>query len=457
VKELVFAALLAGCFDSASHDCGNGTVCPPALSCQVGGGCYDPQQCQAGDGAPCGANGTCEGGACVGAVCGDGVIERGETCDDGNFLSHDGCSSRCEQEAPECVTAGVAMSNQCFGGTGLLFVEEARGRVVVVRPASGTDCGTFAVEQNALTPIAPFPGPSRTNSAVASDRAHGRTVMFGGTNFIGPSGYADTWLWDGTAWTQASPSRSPPARDSHAMAGLGDGHIVMFGGESATAMLGDTWTWDGVTWKSEAPATSPLPRYLHAMAYDPIRGVAVLQGGVESGGGSPSGETWTWDGTAWSLVTGATLPRDEAAIAFDAARGRLVAVGGAPNHPPAEELDGATWHELSSASCAEFAVTAGMLLTSAYDPLGRRLLVLDDSAGQLWQVRWDVPNELEESCVAGEDADGDGLAGCADPDCWGYCTPFCPPGAPCDPSLPHCGDGQCNADLEQAACPQDCP
>ncbi len=36
----------------------------------------------------------------VGAVCGNGVIEGGETCDDGNTVSGDGCSSTCQTEVP---------------------------------------------------------------------------------------------------------------------------------------------------------------------------------------------------------------------------------------------------------------------------------------------------------------------------------------------------------------------
>ena len=37
----------------------------------------------------------------VGAVCGNGIIETGETCDDGNTVSGDGCSSTCQTEAEE--------------------------------------------------------------------------------------------------------------------------------------------------------------------------------------------------------------------------------------------------------------------------------------------------------------------------------------------------------------------
>jgi hypothetical protein len=36
-----------------------------------------------------------------------------------------------------------------------------------------------------------------------------------------------------------------------------------------------------------------------------------------------------------------------------------------------------------------------------------------------------------ETCGPSDDADGDGLAGCADPDCFVQCTPACPPYATC--------------------------
>ena len=39
--------------------------------------------------------------------CGNGVIEPGETCDDGNTTSGDGCSATCQIEGP-CGTLSVA-------------------------------------------------------------------------------------------------------------------------------------------------------------------------------------------------------------------------------------------------------------------------------------------------------------------------------------------------------------
>ena len=39
-------------------------------------------------------------GGATAPVCGNGVIESGETCDDGNIVSGDGCSSTCQTETP---------------------------------------------------------------------------------------------------------------------------------------------------------------------------------------------------------------------------------------------------------------------------------------------------------------------------------------------------------------------
>lgn len=41
-----------------------------------------------------------QAGGSLGAVCGNGVIESGEQCDDGNISAGDGCSATCEAESP---------------------------------------------------------------------------------------------------------------------------------------------------------------------------------------------------------------------------------------------------------------------------------------------------------------------------------------------------------------------
>jgi hypothetical protein len=97
----------------------------------------------------------------------------------------------------------------------------------------------------------------------------------------------------------------------------------------------------------------------------------------------------------------------------------------------------------------------------AYDAARGRVILFGGWDGSLlgdtWLTQYRSRTSPDESCRFGRDTDGDGLIGCDDPDCWAYCTPSCPPGAPCDPTAPHCGDGVCNQHLETyRLCPQDC-
>jgi cysteine-rich repeat protein len=52
------------------------------------------------------------GGALGGAVCGNGVIEAGEECDDGNNSSGDGCSASCQSEA--ALSLDIIGSEACY-------------------------------------------------------------------------------------------------------------------------------------------------------------------------------------------------------------------------------------------------------------------------------------------------------------------------------------------------------
>src|SRR5690606_3165748 len=49
---------------------------------------------------------TCEAGQIQPVVCGDGVVDMSEQCDDGNKADDDGCTSDCEPEMvePMCTT-----------------------------------------------------------------------------------------------------------------------------------------------------------------------------------------------------------------------------------------------------------------------------------------------------------------------------------------------------------------
>ena len=69
------------------------------------------------------------------------------------------------------------------------------------------------------------------------------------------------------------------------------GQVVLFGGYGNISEYGDTWVWDGTNWTQKSPAISPSLRESHAMAYDAARGQVVLFGGV---GSHVDNETWVW-------------------------------------------------------------------------------------------------------------------------------------------------------------------
>lgn len=52
------------------------------------------------------------------AICGNGVLEAGEACDDGNMTPGDGCNSRCDLESGACGNAVVEAGEDCDDGNG---------------------------------------------------------------------------------------------------------------------------------------------------------------------------------------------------------------------------------------------------------------------------------------------------------------------------------------------------
>jgi hypothetical protein len=126
---------------------------------------------------------------------------------------------------------------------------------------------------------------------MAYDVARERTVLFGGW---GPgSNYPpDTCEWDGSNWTQETPAVRPPLRAGHAMAyDVARQRTVVFGGNPPFSLsnLSDTWEWDGSYWTQVTPSVSPPEHCMHAMAYDFARQRVVLFGGAA---GEASDDTW---------------------------------------------------------------------------------------------------------------------------------------------------------------------
>jgi hypothetical protein len=168
--------------------------------------------------------------------------------------------------------------------------------------------------------------PARRSHALAYDLGRQRVVLFGG---LDAALLSDTWEWDGSTWTQRAPAASPPARYAHALAhDLLRQRTVLFGGWSGASRLADTWEWDGSTWTQRTPAASPAARSWHSMVYDVQRQRVVLFGGERADFGGEN-DVWEWDGSNWTQRSvPSPPPRRAAGLAYDSFRGRTVLFGG---------------------------------------------------------------------------------------------------------------------------------
>jgi N-acetylneuraminic acid mutarotase len=240
---------------------------------------------------------------------------------------------------------------------GVIAYDAARGQVVLFggSPSHGNPAtsDTWVWDGSVWTQKSPATSPpARSTPGMVYDAARSEIVLFGGG-----TGFTDTWVWNGSIWAQRFPGTSPPPRSTGPKMTYDAtrGEVVLFGGQSLFGdMLGDTWVWDGVNWTQRLPATSPSPRDSHAMAYDAARGEVVLFGGFPGGRGvAPLQDTWVWDGTNWTQRLPATSPqpRLDHRMAYDAARGEVVLFGGsdiAQSLLDTWTWDGSSWTQRSS-------------------------------------------------------------------------------------------------------------
>ena len=103
-------------------------------------------------------------------------------------------------------------------------------------------------------------------------------------------------------------------------------NVVLFGGVGNVGgnVVGNTWIWDGAAW-TQSSATGPSPR--HDSAFAPLNRALVLLGGQDALE-NVLDDTWTWNGAAWTQlnVTGPMPPRADPVMApLD---GKLVLFGG---------------------------------------------------------------------------------------------------------------------------------
>jgi cysteine-rich repeat protein len=430
-------ATLAACLQPGASRCRDGQVCPPGTTCVAGlEMCARGDQLAAcahqADGARCATGeivtGTCITGVCISSGCGNGVIEPGEVCDDGNVVSGDGCSEDCTSNET-CGNQIVDRGEQCDCGVA--------GAVNPACPGPNSDtggpCSTTCKLRCGDGVISPDEGCDPAASAIVSCAG---AVFDRGLTSCSPSCQPvispQTCRYIGwrTRAKQPAPSVDFPI-DDLAPTGIDRGFYVRHNvvntftaylpGSNqypAPALLSAVWAandqtavavgaqgtvvrWDGTAWSTEIAGTTADLRDVWGRASGDVYAVgdAVVvhwNGVAWSSLGFPGtgmraiagdgdriyvvgdgGAAWSYDALGWhALATGTTADLSD----VYAAGGLVVAVGAAGT---ILQGDGTGWTPSRTATTANLRAVWGGA-TDGFFAVGERgtLLFYD---GQVWR------------------------------------------------------------------------
>jgi hypothetical protein len=191
------------------------------------------------------------------------------------------------------------------------------------------------------------------DAAMAYDQTRGRVLLYGLTSQPLPNqasgsrpGGPQTWTWTGSRWQAMNPRHSPGPRIYTSMAyDPNTRKVLLFGGVLAQTMfdyLDDTWMWDGSDWTQLAPAHSPAPRGNTTTVPYAAQSRLLLVGGNDT---ADRPDAWAWDGLDWAPMP-SPGPRDGAAGAELGAH--VILFGGTASLRANTDLwDGHVWTTLT--------------------------------------------------------------------------------------------------------------
>lgn len=150
-------------------------------------------------------------------------------------------------------------------------------------------------------------GPSGRYGAAMAPYAGGM-LLFGGLDAAYLPLWAlfdETWHWNGAGWARLQPSQAPTARFEHSLVAAGS-TVLLFGGRTIQGESDETWTFQAGAWAQQMSAPAPSPRRQAALAYDAARQRVVLFGGMSQS--QLLNDTWEWDGAIWQATTPTLQP-----------------------------------------------------------------------------------------------------------------------------------------------------
>lgn len=222
---------------------------------------------------------------------------------------------------------------QCDGWMGY---DHAQGALLLCGGASATgNPGASRFDGVTWTPAGWQPFLTH-NTSLASDPLRRRIVAV--TDGVNPAG-VQTLEWDGFAWQTMQLAAQPPPGLGNMTFVTSRGTVVLhrssyYGPNPYSASL---WEYAGATWNQIA---GPAPLRLGStMAHDPTRNRTFT---LTADQPNAAHQTWIWDGTSWTAHNDGLGWEQLQFVAFDYNRQRVVAVTNHPLH--CVEWDGQRWH-----------------------------------------------------------------------------------------------------------------
>ncbi|MBN2445264.1 MAG: hypothetical protein JXO22_00945 [Phycisphaerae bacterium] len=186
----------------------------------------------------------------------------------------------------------LAPANAPSARSGHAMTYDAEREEVVLfggQDAGGLSQQTWTWNGTDWTLKSPANSPSQRHAhGMAYDSSRDVLVLFGGTTPAGTAG--DVWEWDGTNWSDVTPAAvepeddeetSPGNRHSHAMVYDGlHSQVAVFAGNDGAVTRKDTWLWDGTQWTDGEMSGILASRQNVGMTYDSDRRRVVSFGGA---------------------------------------------------------------------------------------------------------------------------------------------------------------------------------
>ncbi|MFZ5518918.1 MAG: choice-of-anchor D domain-containing protein [Candidatus Zhuqueibacterota bacterium] len=186
----------------------------------------------------------------------------------------------------------------------------ASGAVSIANDDADENPYDFAIQGSGVVPVAsdwtdvsPGTAPAPRYWHATAYIGDGQILLFGGTNG-GYTAYNDTWLYDidSNTWTNKQPANAPGGRVRMAMAYIGDGKVLMYGGSPVIPLFGanpasETWLYNLATnsWTKLSPSGAPPALDGHGMCFSGGSDKVLLFGGRLIKQYTRSDQTWIFD------------------------------------------------------------------------------------------------------------------------------------------------------------------